>query len=113
MTDYWPSIQFDQGKQFPSLYRMALDYLPIQSSAVPCERIFSSAAETDTKRCNRTHPALMEALQILKFSLKRERLDFTDTLVTSEEDMLLLSGDDDCAVQLTTVNSNVLIQDFE
>jgi len=55
----------------------------------------------------------MEALQILKFSLKQERLDFTDTLVTSEEDMLLLSGDDDCAAQLTTVNSNILIQDFE
>ncbi len=27
---------------------MAMDYLPIQASAVPCERVFSSSAETNT-----------------------------------------------------------------
>ena len=54
-----------------------MDYLPIQASAVPCERIFSSSAEADTKKRNRIKPELMEALQILKFSLKKARLDFT------------------------------------
>ena len=54
-----------------------MDYLPIQASAVPCERVFSSSAETDSKKRNRLGPALMEALQILKFSLKKSHLDFT------------------------------------
>jgi hypothetical protein len=54
-----------------------MDYLPIQASAVPCERVFSSSAETDTKKRNRIKPELMEALQVLKFSLKKARLDFT------------------------------------
>jgi hypothetical protein len=54
-----------------------MDYLPVQASAVPCERVFSSSAETDTKKRNRIKPELMEALQVLKFSLKKARLDFT------------------------------------
>lgn len=83
----------DGGKRFATLHAMALDYLPIQASAVPCERVFSSASETDTKRRNRLHPTLMEALQILKFSLKRQRLDFMQGLETAEEDMLLPAED--------------------
>jgi hAT family C-terminal dimerisation region len=61
-----------------------MDYLPIQSSAVPCERVFSSSAETDTKKRNRIKPELMEALQVLKFSLKKKRLDFTGHLPLPE-----------------------------
>lgn len=57
---------------------MALDILPIQGSAVPCERVFSSSAETVTTRRNRIGPELMEALQMLKFSIRKGRgLDFT------------------------------------
>jgi hypothetical protein len=52
---------------FPTLYDIALDYLPIQASSVPSERIFSSSAETDTLRRNRIKAVLMEALQMLKF----------------------------------------------
>jgi len=59
-----------------------MDYLPIQASAVPCERIFSSSAETDTKRRNRIGPLLMEALQMLKFHLKKSRLNFTEAWMT-------------------------------
>jgi hypothetical protein len=55
-----------------------MDYLPIQASAVPCERVFSSSAETDTKKQNRISPLLMEVLQMLKFHLKKEHLNFTD-----------------------------------
>jgi hypothetical protein len=57
---------------FPTIFSMAMDYLPIQASAVPCDRVFSSSAETDTKRRNRINPALIEALQMLKFHLKKE-----------------------------------------
>ena len=51
---------------------MALNYLPIQGSSVPSEYVFSSSAETDTKRHNRIKPELMEALQMLKFALKAQ-----------------------------------------
>ena len=51
----------------PTLFKMALDYLPIQASAVPSERVFSSSVESDTVKRNRIHPHLMEALQMLKF----------------------------------------------
>lgn len=66
---------------------MSLDYLPIQASSVPCERVFSSSAETDTKKRNRISPLLMEALQMLKFALKQDRLDFTSGWITSEGEM--------------------------
>ena len=61
-------------RTFPTIFRIAMDYLPIQASAVPCERVFSSSAETNTKKQNRISPALMEALQVLKFSLKKDCL---------------------------------------
>jgi hypothetical protein len=62
-----------------------MDYLPIQSSAVPCERVFSSSAETNTKKRNRIKPELMEALQVLKFAMKKERLNFTAHLHLPED----------------------------
>src|SRR5260370_1519803 len=70
------TIQINKA-EFPTLFGIALDYLPIQASSVPCERVFSSAKETDTLKCNCIHPVLMEALQTLKFSLKKERFNFT------------------------------------
>jgi len=65
---------------------MAFDYLPIQASSVPCERVFSSSAETDTNKRNRIKPDLMEALQLLKHAYKKERLNFTQHLVTHKPD---------------------------
>jgi hypothetical protein len=64
-----------------------MDFLPIQASSVPCERVFSSSAETDTKKRNRLKPEFMEALQILKYSLKKKRLSFTEGLVSSEDSL--------------------------
>jgi len=54
-----------------------MDYLPVQATSVPCEQVFSSAKETDTAKQNWLSPMLMEALQMLKFSLKKEHLSFT------------------------------------
>jgi hypothetical protein len=43
----------------------------------------------DTKRRNQISPLLMEALQIIKFSLKQKRqLDFTDSWAAAESNML-------------------------
>lgn len=64
---------------------MALDILPIQGSSVPCERVFSSSAETDTARRNRIAPELMEALQMLKFTIKQAR-ELNFTAGTAKED---------------------------
>ena len=55
---------------------MAMDYLPVQATSVPSERIFLSAKDTDTTKRNRINPLLMEALQMLKYSIKKERLNF-------------------------------------
>jgi hypothetical protein len=78
---------------FPIHYAAAMDILPIQASAVSCERVFSSAAETDTKHCNRLGAQTMEALQMLKFMRKKDRLNFTKGWVT-EEDHLMDSADE-------------------
>jgi hypothetical protein len=88
-----------------------MDYLPVQASAVPCERVFSSSAETDTKKRNRIKPELMEALQILKYALKKERLDFTRDVLISEKDLLAISDDEtatgtDPLAKMLNLNTN-------
>ena len=79
---------------------MAVDYLPIQVSLVPSKRIFSSSAETDTKRRNRIHPVLMEALQMLKFSLKQQRLNFMDGWAITEDELQYYADDDEDSADL-------------
>lgn len=82
---YWEEHQ----DEYPTIYALALDILPIQGSAVPCERVFSSAKETMTPRRNRIRPKLMEALQMLKYSHRHGvELDFTKG--TSETDEIEL-----------------------
>jgi hypothetical protein len=66
----------------PTFFEIFLDFIPIQASAVPSERVFLSSTETDTKKQNRINPVLMEALQMLKFALKQSRLDFTKGWIT-------------------------------
>jgi hypothetical protein len=84
---------------------MAMDYLPIQATSVSSEHVFSSSAETDTKRRNRINPILMEALQLLKFHLKKERLSFTSSWMTEEKDMSADSPETDLlGAMMKTVN---------
>ena len=73
------SHPFVQGaeRRFPYLFRLVMDVLPAQASAVACEQLFSSSKETCTPRQNRINPDLMEALQTLKFSFRSETLDLT------------------------------------
>ena len=82
----------------PTLFAIAMDYLPIQASAVPCERAFSSGAETLTACHNHIELGLMEALQMLKFSMKKRHLNFMEDLLTSEE-VMDENEDDDTSLQ--------------
>jgi len=92
------------------LFAIAMDYLPVQAMSVLCECIFLSAKETDTNKHNRMSPVLMEALQLLKFTLKKEHLSFMQGWVMLEVDLhwvsqptedplsTLFTGDPDSAV---------------
>lgn len=85
--------------EYPTIFAMALDYLPIQATSVPCERVFSAAALTDTPRRNRMKPELMEALQMTKFSIRRERLNIMSFWNTPETLMQTLTeGDSSAAI---------------
>ena len=81
-----------------------MDYLPVQASSVPCERVFSSSAETDTRRRSCICPLTMEALQMLKFSLRKERLDFTTGWKTSEKEMKDDDAEEDLLQRLLHTN---------
>lgn len=60
---------------------------------MPCERVFSSSAETDTDRRNKMAPEFMEALQMLKFSIKKGHgLNFTAG-TSKEEELALLEAE--------------------
>ena len=75
-------------ESFPTLYTMAMDYLPIQASSVSCKRVFSSSSKMDMKKHNHINGLLMEALQMLKFGLKWDHLSINECFPnTVERDM--------------------------
>lgn len=79
------NLQANQNK-FPTLFKLAMDILPIQASSVPCERVFSSSKETITARRNALSPNLVEALQLLKYATKQGKgISFTEGLEEDEE----------------------------
>lgn len=71
---------------YPLIFPVAMDVLPVQASAVPCEWVFSSSKETCALQCNHISLKLLEALQVLKFSHKKNWLSFVDDLIACEED---------------------------
>jgi hypothetical protein len=84
-----------------------MDYLPIQASSVPCERAFSSSAETDTARRNRISPVLMEALQMLKQTFNSSSMDFTADLLTAEAE-LAMDTDVDLLANLMSARGDLM-----
>ncbi|KAF5337972.1 hypothetical protein D9758_014315 [Tetrapyrgos nigripes] len=84
---------------YPTLARIARDYLAIQGSGTPSERTFSSAGLTDTKRLK---PEMFAALQILKAAYRNGHISadqqaaehITDLRKTLED---YYFGDDEAA----------------
>ncbi len=72
----------------PTIFAIAMDYLPIQASLVPCKRVFSLSTKMDMKWRNCINPDLMEVLQVLKFQLKKEHLNFMAGWSTKEKQMV-------------------------
>ncbi|KAJ7498282.1 hypothetical protein B0H11DRAFT_1714950, partial [Mycena galericulata] len=66
---------------------------------VPCERVFSSSAETDIKRRNRLFPKLFEVLQLMKYAYKQARLNFTAGLLAKEEDYTIEGNITEAAIR--------------
>jgi hypothetical protein len=63
-----------------------MDIIPIQASSVPCEQVFSSGKATIAPQRSHISAPLMDALQILKFSIWKGRpLKFTEGMAWDEE----------------------------
>jgi hypothetical protein len=63
-----------------------MDIIPIQASSVPCKRVFSSGKETMAPRRRCISGRLMEALQMLKYSIKKgQPLNFTQGMRWTDE----------------------------
>jgi RNA polymerase-interacting CarD/CdnL/TRCF family regulator len=76
---------------------MAMDYLAIQGSATPVERVWSSAADTDTKKRNRLSSDLLAALQLLKMVYRQQRarkLSVGERQKWVEERLMLINEED-------------------
>ncbi|KIJ44783.1 hypothetical protein M422DRAFT_104986, partial [Sphaerobolus stellatus SS14] len=58
---------------YPQLSLMAMDYIAIQGSATPVERVWSSAADTNSKKRKALTPDHLAALQHLKAVYRRQR----------------------------------------
>ena len=58
----------NNGSSYPTLRRIALDYLACPASSVPCKRLFSAGGEIATKRRARLGSARFEELQMMKFA---------------------------------------------
>ncbi|QRW04461.1 hAT family dimerization protein [Ceratobasidium sp. AG-Ba] len=57
--------------EFPLLYEIAMNVLPVQASSVSSERVFSSSKLTCTRERTRISPENMEYLQVLKHAVHR------------------------------------------
>lgn len=60
--------------QYPTLARMARDYLAIQGPATESEQAFSNSSLTATQRLNCVSPKMLEALQILKSAYRNNHI---------------------------------------
>ena len=93
----------DNGAGYPTLRRIALDFLPCQASSVACERLFSAGGEVATKRRAQLGAARFEELQMMKFAWRNNirslaawnssQIEEVDDEITQYADMLVADQD--------------------
>ena len=62
LNDPWREWLEDSRNRYPTIFKMAADYLSIQSTSCECERAFSSAWKTITCNRNNLSGTLIEVL---------------------------------------------------
>ena len=75
MADPWRWWLKVGRNRYPTLFKMAADFLSIPSTSCECERCFSSAKRTITCDRNSLLPSTIEACQLQKNWLKNEVVD--------------------------------------
>jgi hypothetical protein len=83
------NVKMNAHRYDPVWASLAGDFLSIMASSVSSERAFSSAGITISKRRNRLHPDVVEALQFLKCMFHQ------DLIFREQETSLTEGGDDD------------------
>jgi hypothetical protein len=84
LMNWWQLKRF----QYPILWKIARDVLPAQATSVPSEQVFSSSKHITTQERNKIDAEMVERLQILKFGLRQEKLDFLAAWVSRPEGMV-------------------------
>ena len=82
----------DHGTVYPTLSRMARDFLAIPGSSTASERQFSSARHIGTDFWNRLSLCMFEAVQVLKGGYK-------SGVLTANIEVLALAKELDCPVE--------------
>jgi hypothetical protein len=83
-----------RNSQYPTLRRVARDYLAIQGSATPSERAFSSGGITGCSRRNKLQTDIFEGLQLLKSAYRNGHMSAT-TQAAEHLDGFMLGLDSD------------------
>jgi hypothetical protein len=96
----------------PLLFPIALDVLPVQASAVPCERIFSSSKETFALRRSLLSASTLEVLQVLKQLYKDESLQFVSHLLAKEDDYAIDHATETAILELISSGNTELLWDL-
>jgi hypothetical protein len=74
--------------KYPTLKRMAQDYLAIQGSATPSERAFSSGGITGCSQRNKLQPNIFEGLQLLKSAYRNGHISATTQAGCHTKDLI-------------------------
>ena len=92
----------DHGIVYPTLARMAQDFLVIPGSSTVSEHQFSSAQHIGTDFQNRLSPCMFEAVQVLKGGYK-------SGVLTANTEVLALAKELDCPVEQLLHESNDMV----
>jgi hypothetical protein len=108
MTSHAHLLIQTREKAFPNLFQVAMNTLPVQASAVSCERVFSSAKRTITDDRNRLVAQTIETKQIVKYALKSARFSLQSRWNTSPLEASAATIAEDLEAALKSRNADTL-----